>query len=81
MEGDANWKSVIISYKKYIKNMNKEVLNPIEQSLEETDDSCPKCGNTLLIKSENNQVIKYCVTESFDVQTKSVTICGFSKVI
>lgn len=61
--------------------MNKEIFNPIEQSVEETDDSCPKCGNTLVTKSENNQIIKYCVTESFDVQTKSVTVCGFSKTI
>lgn len=61
--------------------MNKEIINPIEQSTEETSDSCPKCGNTLITKQENNQTIKYCITETFDLKLEKVTTCGYTKII
>ncbi len=61
--------------------MQKEALNPIEHSFEETGDSCPKCGNTLMRKQESNRIIKYCVTESFDVKSGKVTPCGFVKTV
>ncbi len=64
-----------------VDKMQKEILNPIEQSLEETSDSCPKCGNTLITKQENIHTIKYCITESFDIKTGIVTACGYKKVM
>lgn len=61
--------------------MNKEVINPIEQSTDETSDSCPRCGNTLVTKQESNQTLKYCITESFDLKLGKITSCGFSKIV
>lgn len=55
----------------------KEFINPIEHSLEETSDSCPKCGNPLATKQENGKTIKYCITESFEVASGKVTHCGY----
>ena len=61
--------------------MNKEIINQFEHDFKETSDSCPKCGNQLVIKQENTIFTKYCLTESFDVTTKTVTRCGYSKVL
>lgn len=61
--------------------MNKEFINPIEHSLEETSDSCPKCGNPLAAKHENGRTVKYCITESFDVASGTVTHCGYSRTL
>jgi hypothetical protein len=61
--------------------MNKEIINQTEHSLEETSDSCPKCGNPLVTKNENGHTIKYCITETFDVASKTVTPCGYQRNI
>ncbi len=59
--------------------MNKEIVNMLEQQLQETDDSCPRCGNPLITIVENNFTLKKCTTQSFDVKTKSVIPCGYTK--
>ena len=61
-----------------VDKMQKEIINPIEKDMKETSDSCPKCGNSLVNKEENNQLVKYCITESFDVKSGTVTACGYS---
>lgn len=60
---------------------NKELFNPIEIALEESEDSCPKCGNPLLTMNENGQLVKKCMTESFDVASKTVISCGYIKML
>jgi hypothetical protein len=61
--------------------MSKEIDNPIEQVLQETHDSCPKCGNPLIFITENGITVQKCVTESFDVATQQTIPCGYQKIV
>jgi ribosomal protein L37E len=57
--------------------MNKENLNIFEHTNKETSDSCPHCGNPLVLKPEEK--IKICIAESFDVSSNTVIPCGYTK--